>query len=213
MLQSTLLLTLAIATAAQAPETSEAPIPPDPNHNQLIERIVATGGDAEHHGGVIILVVLRGASDKDFDLLKDLKGVKYIDCAFCKMNGAGLANLIQMKRLETLWLHDNELDPKHLKHLSNLPKLHTLWLENTPTTDCSLRQLRNLKALKRLYLAKTKVTDDGLKHLQDLKNLTDIDLRGTKVTAQGIERLQKQLPKAAINAPKFKDNNGNISAN
>ena len=201
MLHSTVFFALTIVAADDSSKKTELPIQPVPNQRELIEKIVAIGGDAEHVGGFIILVSLRDATDEDFKLLKDLKAVRFLDCAYCKTDGSGLANIAQMKRLEKLWLHDNTFKVKHLRYISDFPRLNFLYLENTPTTNCGLRHIRNLKSLERLYLANTKVTDNGLRHLYELKNLKTLDLNGTKVTTKGIEDLKKHLPKTSIWAP------------
>ena len=202
MLQSTVFLALTILAAEPDAEQSKPQIKPVPNQHQLIERIVAIGGDAETSGGYIILVSLLDATDEDFKLLADLKAVKYLDCSNCKIDGSGLANIAQMKRLEKLWLHENTFNEKHLRYISDFPRLHTLWLQDTPITDCGLRHIRNLKSLERLYLENTNVTDKGLKHLHALKKLERLDLGGTKVTTKGIEDLKKHLPKAKIWGPR-----------
>ncbi len=196
------LLSITILTADEGAKRSEPPIEPVPNQHLLVERIIATGGDAETSGGYIISVSLRDATDKDFGLLKDLKAVRYLDCAYCNTDGCGLEHITQMKRLESLWLHDNKFKEKHLKYISDFPRLRTLWLENTPTTDSGLRHVRNLKSLERLYLKNTNITDHGLKHLRGLKNLKTLDVDGTKVTAEGIWDLKKQLPKTRIWGPR-----------
>jgi len=191
------LLTLTLLGTDDAKQV-ERPIQPVPNQHELIERIVATGGDAERVGKYIILVALRDATDKDFELLKDLKAVKYLDCAHCKTDGTGLANIAQMKRLEKLWLHDNKFVEKHLRHIRDLPRLRVLWLENTNVTDCGLHNVRKLESLQELYLANTMVTDKSLHILVRLKKLRRIDIRNTKFTAVGIEELKERLPRVEV---------------
>ena len=181
MFSTTVLITCTIFTACEKAKQVETPIKPVANQRELIERIVATGGDAEHSGGFIINVSLRDAEDKDFVLLKDLRGVKFLDCAYCKIDGSGFKYIQQMKRLEYLWLHDNQFDEQYLRYIRDFPRLHTLFLDNTSISDAGLRHLQNLKALERLYLDQTQISDEGLRHLRKLTALKILDLSETKV--------------------------------
>jgi Leucine-rich repeat (LRR) protein len=164
----------------------------------VVERLVASGGDAESDGRNIILVSMGFAVEEDFKLVADLKGVKYFDCSGSKTDGRGLVNITQMKRLEKLWISDTKIQEMHLAYISNFPRLRVLFLDDTPLTDRGLQYLRDLKSLEELDLTNTNVTDAGLKHLRSLKNLKSLNLDRTKVTAKGVKELKKRLPAVKI---------------
>lgn len=118
-----------------------------------------------------------------------------------------LKELVGLKQLTHLSLHDTKVTDEGLKRLAAFEKLSHLDLVFTKVTDEGLKELANVKQLTHLSLAFTEVTDKGLKEITSLKQLTSLYLTGTAVTDAGAKELAnaKQLTQLGLRGTKVTD--------
>jgi hypothetical protein len=116
----------------------------------------------------------------------------------------------ELKNLESLHLHEDQITDETLKALRASGLLHrldvakdkdgmpasepadvvTLKLRFAKVTDAGLKELSELKRLQTLDLCSTKVTDEGLKELRELKQLRHLDLEHTPVSDSGMKDIK-----------------------
>lgn len=122
------------------------------------------------------------ASIRDDDLadLSELRQLESLDLQRTRVTDAGLFHLRNLSKLKTLRLggYGTEVKDKGIRYLATLSNLEELSLDRTSITDAALAHLRELKKLKSLSLREVLV-DQGLVHLADHKALTQLDLDST----------------------------------
>lgn len=112
-----------------------------------------------------------------------------------KVTAKGLHHLIQLKELETLVLHNDNLGDDAMTPLAQCKNLEKIDFEaNKRITDSGLAKITTPK-LKYLNIGDTAVTDDGLKALLKLPNLDNLHVGNSDlITNEGIKTLAK-IPK------------------
>lgn len=191
-------MTPALSQSPQCkPLHAKPSFPPAPNAKQILDEIYESGGDAEVVGGYVILVSLLRTNDESFKLLKPLRAVKYLACSNCYIDGSGLENVAQMKRLEKLLMSENRtLRQDNFRHIAELPRLRILDLEETNIDDQGIRYIAKITTLEQLYLTDTPITDKSIPELAKLTHLKILSISGTKMTEVGKQRLKRVLPRA-----------------
>jgi len=112
---------------------------------------------------------------------------------------AGLNELVKLKQLVELDLHNTQITDADLKDVAKLQQLEILSLWNTKKiTDAGLRDVAKLEQLRVFSLSETQITDEGLKEVAKLQQLERLNLHDTKITAAGVAELQKALPECLI---------------
>lgn len=132
---------------------------------------------------------------------------------------AGIDQLSQRSRLETLVVAGDALTDRALAHLKGLAHLRTLRLYLTPVSDQGLRHIQEMPALRRLtldcqqddeeallqlgnplrgqvvtlegmkQLPTGQITDEGLKQLGEMNKLTELHLAHAHWTDEGLQHL------------------------
>ena len=102
---------------------------------------------------------------------------------------ADLASLPDKAFIETLILHDSQIDDAGLTVLTDCRSLKHLELNGTSVSDTGLAQLDRLTTLESLNLTGTRVTSVGLLHLKPLQRLTRISFNGTTISLSDVVRL------------------------
>jgi beta-lactamase regulating signal transducer with metallopeptidase domain/peroxiredoxin/Leucine-rich repeat (LRR) protein len=163
-------------------------------------------------------------SPKGMQFLKDFKSLKNVRIT-CptqdntidtsgQLDDQGLAQLAELKSLETLFLVSKNITDEGLRHLAKLPSLRELYiyspkikgpglafLANIPSLmylnlranrlgDAPLQYLKNCKTLKRLELGDNDITDAGLAYVSNLTQLEELDLLRAKITNEGLVHLR-----------------------
>ena len=123
--------------------------------------------------------VRRGESDQirldhtpvDDQTLHALDGLqdklRRINLSHSNITDAGLAQIVEMRKLIQLRLASDRLTDAGLECLVKLSELRHLHLIDAPITDAGLEWLHALKNLESLYLDGTRATDDGIGRLAD----------------------------------------------
>ena len=145
-----------------------------------------------------------------------------------RITSAGIANLGNLTRLESLNLYGNLLDDDSMDVLARLSNLRELDLSliaisdaglarvatlsklerlellfsegfaGPRVTDQGIEMLGRLRRLRSLNLIGAEITDAGLQHLSGLAQLKTLRLANTRLSAEAIARLQLELPLCAI---------------
>jgi hypothetical protein len=118
-----------------------------------------------------------------------------------------LENLKGFPKLRLISLHTDNPN-EELDYIGDLDKLETLEIHNTELDNDGLAAIQGMAKLKRLSLnANYKVTDAGMEHLAALKSLEDLDLSDTHVRGTGLSWLKglKNLKKLDLSGLKLGD--------
>lgn len=102
---------------------------------------------------------------------------------------ADLANLPDRRAIETLILHDSQIDDKGLSPLVECRSLKRLEFNGMPISDVGLVHLRNLRFIEELNLTGTRVTKHGLVHFKKLNKLKRISFSGTSIALNDVAQL------------------------
>ncbi len=113
-------------------------------------------------------------------------------------NDLGLKHVIQLKRLQRLYVARTNITDAGMAYVKGLSALEDFSLDGTKVTDGGLAAVPCLTNLHAMSLCNTNVSDAGLVHLKGSSKLQILDLRNTKVTHAGVQELQKSLPKLKI---------------
>ena len=95
-------------------------------------------------------------------------------------------------------LNERPISDKGLANLIGLKNLRTLGLHQGNITDKGIDHLVGIDTLAELELSYTRITDKGLEKLAAFPNLQKVYLSGTTVTKEGIESLKKALPNVTV---------------
>ncbi len=103
-----------------------------------------------------------------FARLKDLWGLGLMHCYL--LDGRGVKELANLKKLTCLCLTECPIDDAALKHLKGV-RLNALNLQQTKITDQAVDEILNIPTLDELYVGSTKITNAGLARLKAVKGL------------------------------------------
>ena len=121
-----------------------------------------------------------------------------VDLGERQTTDADLANLVGLRAIEELSLHQTRITGAGMVHLKGLTTLKRAFFSDTAVDDAGVAQLKGLEKLTVLGLSGTRITDRSLEHLSGLKNLSSLFALETKVTDAGVAKLQKTLPDCDI---------------
>ncbi|MCA9200272.1 MAG: hypothetical protein KDA87_22185, partial [Planctomycetales bacterium] len=114
------------------------------------------------------------------------------------VRGPGLEHISQLPKLTSISFSRSPLDDSGLVHLGSMSRLAWARLDYTNVTDAGMVNLKGATALETLSLRRTVITDEGLRHLEGLKHLKSLDMTGTNVTLNGVQRFKKAVPKCNV---------------
>ena len=121
-----------------------------------------------------------------------------VDLGERQTTDADLANLVGLRAIEELSLHQTRITGAGMVHLKGLTTLKRAFFSDTAVDDAGVAQLKGLEKLTVLGLSGTRITDRSLEHLSGIKNLSSLFALETKVTNAGVAKLQKALPDCDI---------------
>ncbi len=101
----------------------------------------------------------------------------------------GVAELIHLAPLETLYLVEPQVTDRGIKYLAELRSLRHLVLSHTQISDQGLVALAALHGLELLDLSATPIRGPGLRELVQLPNLRELRLRDTELDDLGLYEL------------------------
>jgi Leucine-rich repeat (LRR) protein len=131
----------------------------------------------------------RETGDWVFDYLSQVKGIKSLWLAGCKLSAAAIEPLQVQDQLEYLDLSNSSIDDAGIAHLVRLQRLTAIDLQRTTVTDAAAESLSKLRNLDHLHLADTKVTDRGIRALQSLRQLKFLSVQNCQITDEGARQL------------------------
>ncbi|MBS0266244.1 MAG: hypothetical protein JSS02_30220 [Planctomycetes bacterium] len=131
------------------------------------------------------------------DLL-DLVRLEWLEIGNTEIGDPGLSNLRRMSKLEHLDLHGTRLTDAGLAHLAALTNLRFLNLSRTRVSDAGMVRLKALTRLETLRLDGTQLTDAGLAQLESLATLRDLSVEQTNVTVRGVAKFNWICPQHPI---------------
>lgn len=131
--------------------------------------------------------------------------VTELACMDCRFDRQQWAALCELKNLNTLSLHQCEIDAAGMECFAELPiELlvvadrslaigHATGGDYKPLPDAALRSIGKMSRLAELTLDSTPVSDEALRHLAGLNKLRLLQLLQSKINGEGLEAL-RQLP-------------------
>jgi hypothetical protein len=132
--------------------------------HRAVAAITAAGGHVayEKARGLSSLVPawLRGALGDDFFV-----PVHSVSLSDIRASDSILEQLVDLPRLERLWLSGSRFTDAGLRHVSGLTDLWDLNLSCTSLTDAGLERLEGLTSLRCVNLSDTRVTNDGVRRV------------------------------------------------
>jgi Leucine-rich repeat (LRR) protein len=120
--------------------------------------------------------------------LAPLKHLKNLRLYNNPLGGEGIEAVNELTSLETLYVHNSQIDDEALAHfeaLADHPALRELILIGNPITDRGLTHLRKFTHLKRLILMGMELkTGDGLKDVAEMASLTVLDIGNNSLVSK-----------------------------
>lgn len=163
---------------------------------ELSDDGLASLGQLKHLRDIeMVQIPLTNAS-----LKKLSNGLRMLSIRDGKITANCINDIIRLKDIESLYVHNVSFTDNDMKQLSNLTQLQTLIIKDSELTNDGLAYISNLKSLHALSIGGSKVTDNGLKHLQHLKRLNRFFPHNTQCTREGLRHLQQSIWKTEENA-------------
>jgi Leucine-rich repeat (LRR) protein len=106
-----------------------------------------------------------------------------------RITDTGFAALCQLSSLESLKLHNLDIQPTSLTGLHQLPELWALTLSGPSIADDALKIISQMSRLRLLRLSSCRVTDTNIEYLKPLENIHDLLLDNTPITDVGLRKL------------------------
>jgi len=141
----------------------------------------------------------ENVTDSGIARLKKLANLKKLDIANSKATVRGVAQLAEIKTIDSLWVPGRILNDEVLSYLGQLSNLKELHIarpyhagpnqDKTFYTDRGLAMLAGLKNLEALSIGSIGVTDEGLSHIAGLTKLRDLSIFGCPITDAGCDKL------------------------
>ncbi len=134
-LASVLAAMLALGTVGQADEIAK----------ELLGRRLNVTVDADQPGRPIVGIDLSHCRIQDHELaaLKQLPGLRQLNLSWNQfLTDAGLKELRELKRLQTLDLSATRITDAGLKELKGRPRLQAVYLRNTEVTEAGIEELQ-----------------------------------------------------------------------
>ena len=114
-----------------------------------------------------------GPFDKDFELFKELRGLKSVNFDHTIISNAALQHISHL----------------HLAHIS---------LMATKVDDGSMTHLAKMSRLRDLNLSCTRVSDKSVEALLKMQSLQKLDVSYTLISKNGADKLSKSLPNCEV---------------
>ena len=111
----------------------------------------------------------------------------------CKVTDSGLAHLVKLKHLRSLFLPSDELTDVGVAHLGEMIQLQELRIGNG---GYKIAPRRGREAAGNIV---ANITDAGIKHLNRLRDLRSLSLTGTQVTDEGLGGLKELTQLRSLN--------------
>jgi len=109
-----------------------------------------------------------------------------------------LESVSKLPYVNRLYLEANPVDDNGVAELVKLRRLETLNLSHTAITDAAVATLANARSLKHLDLSYTDITNRAIESLATFRHLETLNLESTRLSADRINSLQQQLPDCEI---------------
>ncbi|MHC5060600.1 MAG: redoxin family protein [Planctomycetota bacterium] len=131
--------------------------------------------------------------DEELANLEDIKSLETLFLGGLSVSDEGLRHVKGLEKLESLGLWSNNLiTDKALEHIKDFKQLKSLRLKDAQITDAGLGKLDEsgiLAGIEILSLSRTAITDAGLEHLAGAEGLKVLSLEETRITDEGLENL------------------------
>jgi Leucine-rich repeat (LRR) protein len=138
-------------------------------------------------------------TDSGIAHLKKLANLRKLDIPNSKATIRGVADLAEIKSIDSLCLPGRIMNDEVLSYLGQLHNLRDLdigrphyvdpKMNETYYTDRGLAMLSGLKNLEKLGIGSIGVTDEGMSHIAGLTNLRDLSIFGCPITDAGCAKL------------------------
>lgn len=152
---------------------------------QLTDRGIAWLRELPHVGWLW----LEGTAITDA-ALESVSGFEELDSlrlSRTKLNGAGLAHLSRLRKLNWLFLHDTEVADEFGVLLKDV-QFGSLWLSGTSVGDATLKAIAGRQSIHQLILNGTGITDAGLAHLKGTR-IVHLSANNTALSGSGLADL------------------------
>ena len=154
------------------------------------KRVEELGGEVNWQGTAVLTVsISRKFPDAMADALSTLSNLKAIVVWLTVASDSAIAELKNMKCLETIDLHGPAVSNTTIRCLQDVKGLRHLFLGSERITDAGLVHLAAFPSLEYLTINEGAITDAGMCHLKDLPNLKGLDLRNIALTDAGLASL------------------------
>jgi Leucine-rich repeat (LRR) protein len=130
-------------------------------------------------------------SDEGMKLLPALSSLTCLDLSDSRITDLGMANLADLKHIDSLSLWENRISSKAALTLGSMKSLKTLCLGGTIFGDEGASCLQSLDLLTTLELPRTAITDKALGPLALIPNLAELGLSSNRISDGGIRALLK----------------------
>ena len=178
-----------------------APPPPAPVRALRLDNTETNDADLEkicRDNPELVELTLGNTKITDAGLahLIQLKKLRKVRISKTAITDAGMTNLAKCETLEDIDVSQTKIGSIGMGELRTLPRLKSLNLYLTLVTDAGLASLgdgnyRSAAKIERLNLDKCPITDAGIAKLSSLTNLAWIHLGGTAITDVGLVELAK----------------------
>lgn len=174
-------------------------------NNKLSARIHAAGGIVTRSSnlpGVPIVSVSWGDKQFPVEILKELaklKELKRLNFSYTTHSDEILSSLTEMEHVEVIDMIGSKVTGVGFNHLTKLKKLNTLFLQNANINDPGLREIAKLPGLTYLAVSDNPaITDAGFAELARSPLLCNLDFRYTKVSDKGLEPFKNRAYKGMM---------------
>ena len=128
-------------------------------------------------------------TDEGLSHLRNLTALEYLYLGSTDVTS--LANLGELKNLNTIELSETRVDDAGLAGLGAFPKLETLILSKTDVRGPGLAGLKDAKQLSVIKLNDTRINDAALAGLVELPKLTRLEVSSTRITDATLVRIAR----------------------
>jgi len=169
--------------------------------------------DLEKLRGIQVLGKGSLITDRSLERIATCTEISVLALHSTSITDEGIKKLQNLKKLNTLWLADNDISGKtltfpsdnaithlnlaytrvtsqELKNLANARKLQSLNLIQCKMNLGGFNEIANLKDLEYLHLGKTEVDDDCIAELNSLNKLEELNVAGCPITDKCISTLE-----------------------
>lgn len=152
--------------------------------NQSAEQIIQTNTNS-----TVLDLHELGLTDEGLRAVQNCLKTEELNLRNSRIVGPGLAYLIHLP-LRKLDLYDSPVSDRGLAEIGNMKNLESLDLSYSNVTDEGMKSLEKLQNLKRLSLKYCNLGDKGIESIAKLKNLELLNLKANSaMTKKGFELL------------------------